>query len=77
MPSQNATNHTMRFALTRLSISTRRKLISVLLAVTIFALLAGQFGVVPSFRVGVHGGEVAVSEQGDTKRAIGILREHH
>jgi adenylate cyclase len=31
-----------------------------------------QFGVVPSFRVGVHGGEVVVSEQGDTKRAIGI-----
>jgi adenylate cyclase len=32
----------------------------------------GQFGVVPSFRIGVHGGEVVVSEQGDTKRAIGI-----
>jgi class 3 adenylate cyclase len=31
-----------------------------------------QFGVVPRFRVGVHGGEVVVSEQGDTKRAIGI-----
>ena len=31
-----------------------------------------QFGVVPSFRMGVHGGEVVVSEQGDTKRAIGI-----
>ena len=31
-----------------------------------------QFGIVPSFRVGVHGGEVVVSEQGDTKRAIGI-----
>ena len=31
-----------------------------------------QFGVVPSFRIGVHGGEVVVSEQGDTKRAIGI-----
>jgi adenylate cyclase len=31
-----------------------------------------QFGVVPSFRVGVHGGEVVVSEQGDTKRAIGV-----
>jgi adenylate cyclase len=30
------------------------------------------FGVVPSFRVGVHGGEVVVSEQGDTKRAIGV-----
>jgi len=31
-----------------------------------------QFGVVPSFRMGIHGGEVVVSEQGDTKRAIGI-----
>jgi len=31
-----------------------------------------QFGVVPKFRVGVHGGEVVVSEQGDTKRAIGV-----
>jgi len=31
-----------------------------------------QFGVVPSFRVGVHGGEVVVSEQGETKRAIGV-----
>jgi class 3 adenylate cyclase len=31
-----------------------------------------QFGVVPSFRIGVHGGEVVVSEQGDTKRAIGV-----
>jgi adenylate cyclase len=31
-----------------------------------------QFGVVPHFRVGVHGGEVVVSEQGDTKRAIGV-----
>ena len=31
-----------------------------------------QFGVVPRFRIGVHGGEVVVSEQGDTKRAIGI-----
>jgi class 3 adenylate cyclase len=30
------------------------------------------FGVVPRFRVGVHGGEVVVSEQGDTKRAIGV-----
>jgi class 3 adenylate cyclase len=32
----------------------------------------GQFGVVPSFRIGVHGGDVVVSEQGDTKRSIGI-----
>jgi len=31
-----------------------------------------EFGVVPSFRIGVHGGEVVVSEQGDTKRAIGV-----
>jgi adenylate cyclase len=31
-----------------------------------------QFGVVPRFRIGVHGGEVVVSEQGDTKRSIGI-----
>jgi adenylate cyclase len=31
-----------------------------------------QFGIVPTFRIGVHGGEVVVSEQGDTKRAIGI-----
>ncbi len=30
------------------------------------------FGIVPSFRIGVHGGEVVVSEQGDTKRAIGV-----
>ena len=31
-----------------------------------------QFGMVPSFRIGVHGGDVVVSEQGDTKRSIGI-----
>ena len=31
-----------------------------------------EFGVVPRFRIGVHGGEVVVSEQGDTKRAIGV-----
>lgn len=31
-----------------------------------------QFGVTPTFRIGVHGGEVVVSEQGDTKRSIGI-----
>ena len=31
-----------------------------------------DFGVVPAFRIGVHGGEVVVSEQGDTKRAIGV-----
>jgi len=31
-----------------------------------------SFGIVPSFRVGIHGGDVIVSEQGDTKRSIGI-----
>lgn len=31
-----------------------------------------QFGVAPAFRIGVHGGDVVVSEQGDTKRSIGI-----
>ncbi len=31
-----------------------------------------QFGVAPTFRIGVHGGDVVVSEQGDTKRSIGI-----
>ena len=31
-----------------------------------------QFGIVPAFRIGVRGGEVVVSEQGDIKRAIGI-----
>ncbi len=30
------------------------------------------FGVAPRFRVGIHGGAVIVSEQGDTKRSIGI-----
>ena len=30
------------------------------------------FGVVPGFRIGIHGGDVIVSEQGDTKRSIGI-----
>ena len=30
------------------------------------------FGVVPNFRIGIHGGDVVVSEQGDTKRSIGI-----
>jgi class 3 adenylate cyclase len=44
-----------------------------------FGAVAGEraaylklFGVVPSFRVGLHGGNVIVSEQGDTKRSIGI-----
>ncbi len=31
-----------------------------------------QFGTPPVFRIGVHGGDVVVSEQGDTKRSIGI-----
>jgi adenylate cyclase len=31
-----------------------------------------SFGVVPGFRIGIHGGDVIVSEQGDTKRSIGI-----
>ena len=46
---------------------------------TVFATIARerheyleQFGVVASFRIGIHGGEVVVSEQGDTKRAIGV-----
>ena len=30
------------------------------------------FGTVPGFRVGIHGGDVIVSEQGDAKRSIGI-----
>lgn len=36
------------------------------------AAYINSFGVVPSFRVGLHGGNVIVSEQGDTKRSIGI-----
>ena len=36
------------------------------------AAYLNSFGVVPSFRVGLHGGNVIVSEQGDTKRSIGI-----
>lgn len=30
------------------------------------------FGRVPEFRIGVHGGDVVISEQGDTKRSIGV-----
>jgi adenylate cyclase len=30
------------------------------------------FGVAPDFRIGIHGGDVIVSEQGETKRSIGI-----
>jgi adenylate cyclase len=36
------------------------------------AAYLGQFGLVPTFRVGVHGGDVVVSEQGDTRRSIGV-----
>ena len=36
------------------------------------AAYLNSFGVVPGFRVGLHGGNVIVSEQGDTKRSIGI-----
>jgi len=31
-----------------------------------------EFGAAPAFRIGVHGGDVIVSEQGDAKRSIGI-----
>ena len=31
-----------------------------------------SFGIVPGFRVGIHGGDVVVSEQGDARRSIGI-----
>lgn len=31
-----------------------------------------EFGVAPAFRVGIHGGDVIVSEQGDARRSIGI-----
>jgi adenylate cyclase len=30
------------------------------------------FGVAPAFRIGIHGGDVIVSEQGDARRSIGI-----
>ncbi len=32
-----------------------------------------EFGRTPAFRIGVHGGDVVISEQGDTKRAIGVF----
>jgi adenylate cyclase len=32
-----------------------------------------RFGLVPEFRIGVHGGTVVVAEEGDTKRAIGVF----
>lgn len=31
-----------------------------------------EFGRVPRYRIGVHGGEVVTSEEGDTRRAIGF-----
>ena len=31
-----------------------------------------DFGVVPGFRIGIHGGEIVVSEEGDVRRAIGF-----
>jgi adenylate cyclase len=34
-----------------------------------------SFGVAPAFRIGIHGGDVIVSEQGDAKRSIGIYRD--
>jgi adenylate cyclase len=44
-----------------------------------FAVVASErsayersFGTAPGFRIGIHGGDVIVSEQGDTKRSIGI-----
>jgi adenylate cyclase len=44
-----------------------------------FAAIAGEreayersFGSVAAFRIGIHGGNVIVSEQGDVKRSIGI-----
>ena len=36
------------------------------------ATYLSQFDVVPTFRIGVHGGDVVVSEQGDTRRSIGV-----
>ncbi len=31
-----------------------------------------RFGAVPQFRIGVHGGDIVVSEEGDVRRAIGF-----
>jgi adenylate cyclase len=31
-----------------------------------------QFSCVPGYRIGIHGGEVVISEQGDAKRSIGV-----
>ena len=35
-----------------------------------------DFERVPEFRIGVHGGDVVISEQGDTKRAIGVYGDN-
>src|SRR5262245_29782162 len=44
-----------------------------------FAAIAGErknyetsFGAAPGFRIGIHGGAVIISEQGDARRSIGI-----
>ena len=34
-----------------------------------------QFDCVPAYRIGIHGGEVIISEQGDAKRSIGVYGE--
>ena len=34
-----------------------------------------RFGIVPGCRIGIHGGEILVSEEGDTKRAIGFYAD--
>ena len=34
-----------------------------------------RYGIVPTLRIGLHGGEVVVSEQGDLRRGIGIFGE--
>jgi adenylate cyclase len=36
------------------------------------AAYESAFGAAPGFRVGIHGGDVIVSEQGDARRSIGI-----
>ncbi len=35
-----------------------------------------DFDRVPEFRIGVHGGDVVISEQGDTKRALGVYGDN-
>ena len=34
-----------------------------------------EFGVAPAMRIGIHGGPVVISQQGDTRRAIGVYGE--